>query len=253
MRKITTGKTGSTVLGTLLVDRNSFQPLNSADTLTLKGSTVEVEDDFDVVGGSSVRFYNGTNYAAVNAPSLSSNTNFTLPGDNGTAGYTLHTDGSGNLSWSDSSLNVNNQTADNSTYYPLMSTASSGTIADLATTTGKLEFQPSSGTLTVSNLTVSSDLEAGTITETSSMVLKTDIEPIENALDSVVALSGVSYTRIATGRRESGLIAEEVEKIIPEIVNETGDYKSISYSRLTAYLIEAVKDLRQKLNRVENG
>jgi len=122
-------------------------------------------------------------------------------------------------------------------------------VTDLSATDGDF-----SNNVTVSNdLTVTNDFSAGTITETSSIVLKTDVEPIAHALDSITALTGVSYTRIATGRRESGLIAEEVEKIAPELVIETGDYKSISYSRLTAYLIEAVKDLKKELVKIQNG
>jgi len=258
MRRISTGQVGDTVLGTLVTEDNTVRPLAGSDTLTLNGNTVAADVNFEITGGNSLRVYNGSNYVDVNAPSIGSNVNFTLPANTGTSGFVLRTDGSGNLSWVDVSFEVANQTADTATYYPLMSTSSSGSITGVTTTTGKLEFQPSSGKLTVTDgefadLTVTGDFEAGTITETSSIMLKTDIEPIANALDSISALAGVSYTRRATGRRESGLIAEEVEKIAPELVMETGDYKSISYSRLTAYLIEAVKDLRSELVKIQNG
>jgi hypothetical protein len=91
------------------------------------------------------------------------------------------------------------------------------------------------------------------ITETSSIVLKENINPLSNVLEQIMQLEGVSYVRKATGQKEVGLIAEEVEKIAPELVSVSGDYKSISYSRLTAYLIEAVKDLKSELEKVTDG
>ena len=78
------------------------------------------------------------------------------------------------------------------------------------------------------------------------------MEPIQNAVDKIVSLSGINYTRISSGRREAGLIAEEVEQVLPELVDSAGEYKSISYSRLTAYLIEAVKTLKIQLDEVRS-
>jgi hypothetical protein len=262
MRRITTGQTGDPLLGKLVVEDNTFSPRASGDSLQLSGNTVTVDVDFDVTDGNSVRIYSGSNYVDLNAPGLSSNVNFTLPSNTGTSGYVLRTDGSGNLSWVDVSFEVSNQTADTSTYYPLMSTSSSGSITGVTTTTGKLEFQPSSGTLTVTDiaatdgvfsndLTVTNDFTAGTITETSSRDLKTDIEPIADAVAKIVSLDGVQYTRRASGKREAGLIAEEVERVLPELVDSQGEYKSISYSRLSAYLIEAVKTLKSQLDEVK--
>ena len=82
--------------------------------------------------------------------------------------------------------------------------------------------------------------------------LKDNIETIENGLDKVEQLRGVTYTR---DEKESiGVIAQEVEKILPEIVLTAADEmgtKSVDYSRLTAVLIEAVKDLSTKVKKLE--
>ena len=270
MRRISTGVQGRTVLGNFVAETNRFTTRGVNQNIVLEPDGIgqtQVEGDlklnslspavggpanlvFESLDGGAVRFEvgdTGGNDYTLRLPSSAPNN-----------GQVIIADSSGFLSFQDINLPVSNQTADTATYYPLMSTSSSGDITGVTTTTGKLEFQPSSGKLTVTDgefadLTVTGDFEAGTITETSSIVLKTDIEPIANALDSISALAGVSYTRRATGRRESGLIAEEVEKIAPELVMETGDYKSISYSRLTAYLIEAVKDLRSELVKIQNG
>jgi hypothetical protein len=83
--------------------------------------------------------------------------------------------------------------------------------------------------------------------------LKDNIETLTNGLDKVEQLRGVTYTR---DEKESiGVIAQEVEKILPEIVLTADDEigtKSVDYSRLTAVLIEAVKELSAKLEKLEN-
>jgi hypothetical protein len=83
---------------------------------------------------------------------------------------------------------------------------------------------------------------------------------ITNALDNVIKLNGVRYTwnDIAqemgfSGKEEIGVLAQEVEAVYPEFVlynNDTG-YKMVSYSRLVAVLIEAVKELSAKVDKLE--
>ena len=83
--------------------------------------------------------------------------------------------------------------------------------------------------------------------------LKDNIETLEDGLDKVEQLRGVTYTR--DGRENIGVIAQEVEKILPEIVKTADDEmgtKSVDYSRITAVLIEAVKDLSARVKELEN-
>ena len=83
--------------------------------------------------------------------------------------------------------------------------------------------------------------------------LKDNIETLEDGLDKVEQLRGVTYTR--DERENIGVIAQEVEKILPEIVLTADDEmgtKSVDYSRLTAVLIEAVKELSVKVKELEN-
>ena len=82
--------------------------------------------------------------------------------------------------------------------------------------------------------------------------LKDNIETLEDGLDKVEQLRGVTYTR--DDRENIGVIAQEVEKILPEIVLTADDEmgtKSVDYSRLTAVLIEAVKDLSARVKELE--
>ena len=80
--------------------------------------------------------------------------------------------------------------------------------------------------------------------------LKEDIKPIEAALDRITRLQGVSYTwKERSGHdRTYGLIAQDVMKILPDIVTSDGTYYGINYSELPALLIEAIKEQQELIN-----
>lgn len=74
--------------------------------------------------------------------------------------------------------------------------------------------------------------------------LKTDISPIENSLNKVLKLNGVNYRRKDDlDKICMGLIAQNVEKYCPEVVQEHNNIKTVAYANLVALLIEAVKEL----------
>jgi hypothetical protein len=99
---------------------------------------------------------------------------------------------------------------------------------------------------------------AGALTEASSLKLKENIETSEGNLEKVVNLRPVTYNKIGSQTTELGLIAEEVAEVYPEFVqyDESGEPVGVNYSRLTAALIGAVKELTnqvQELNKKING
>lgn len=97
-------------------------------------------------------------------------------------------------------------------------------------------------------------LASGTVTASSDVKLKTNIKPIENALDKVLSLNGVIYERVDNSDSQIGLIAQEVEKVIPEVVypkNSPDETKSIAYANLVALLIEAIKEQNVKIKELE--
>lgn len=261
MRRISTGVQGRSILGNFVAETNRFttKEINQDLILDPNGSgNIRAESNLKINGttGSLILETNDGNDVKLQTAAGVSYT-LTMPTSAPADGQVLISNASGNLTFDDINLPVSNQTADTDTYYPLMNTATSGDITDLSVSSSKLSFQPSSGTLTVNdlsttNITATGNLEAGTITETSSRVLKTNIKPITGAINQISSLEGVSYIRITSGKKEAGLIAEEVEKILPELVESSGKYKSISYSRLTAYLIEAVKDLKKQIDSINN-
>lgn len=79
---------------------------------------------------------------------------------------------------------------------------------------------------------------------------KSDIQPLQGALGKVERLRGVSYTYNANGKHDIGMIAEEVGKVVPEVVSYEAngkDARGIDYARLTALLVEAVKQQQAEI------
>ena len=99
---------------------------------------------------------------------------------------------------------------------------------------------------------------ASTFTQSSDVRLKQDIQTINNALGLVSELRGVSYTR--DGKQEIGLIAQEVEAVVPQVVGTTEDgFKTVSYTNMVGLLVQAIKeqqkiidDLNSRLSKLEN-
>ena len=114
-----------------------------------------------------------------------------------------------------------------------------------------------SGTLSAMYLTSTGNLTiAGTFTETSSIVYKENVMPITNALDAIMSLVGVTYDRKnGSSKNEAGLIAEDVDKILPNLVkhNDDGSAEGIQYTKLTAYLIEAIKTLKAEIDELKGN
>ena len=93
---------------------------------------------------------------------------------------------------------------------------------------------------------------SGYIDSSSDLKIKTNIKTIENALDKVLKLRGVEFDRVDKNERQIGVIAQEVEKIIPEVVH--GDnLKSVSYGNLVGLLIEAIKELKKEINELKSN
>ena len=97
---------------------------------------------------------------------------------------------------------------------------------------------------------------AADITAYSDKRIKTDIKLIEDALNKVSKIGGYTFTRtdeVSKGQRQAGVLAQEVLEVLPEVVriNEETGYYTVSYGNITALLIEALKEERQKREALE--
>ena len=80
--------------------------------------------------------------------------------------------------------------------------------------------------------------------------LKENICTIKNALDKVSKLRGVEFDYKINGVHSIGFIAQEVEKVIPELVFGD-DPKSVAYQNFVALLVEAIKELREEVTELK--
>lgn len=97
---------------------------------------------------------------------------------------------------------------------------------------------------------------SGNLTAYSDIRLKTDIEVISDALARVLALRGVTYERIDSGQRQTGVIAQEVQAVLPEAVMVGEDENAtlaVAYGNLAGLLIEAIKELDAKVEALKHG
>jgi hypothetical protein len=84
--------------------------------------------------------------------------------------------------------------------------------------------------------------------------LKSNITTIPDALSKVTEMRGVHYVRNETGKDSSGVIAQELQKIAPELVLTAEDEMgtlSVNYGNITGYLIEAIKELKAEIEELK--
>lgn len=127
------------------------------------------------------------------------------------------------------------------------------TNATASSTTGNGALVVSGGIGCAGQITCGT-LSATTITETSSIELKENLNPITNALDTLLQLEAFTYDRKdGSSKNEAGLIAESVYKVLPNLVslNEDGNPEGVKYSKLTTYLLVAIKELTNEINELK--
>jgi len=258
-RRVSSGVVGGTGLGSLSVVSAVISSTVTDGDITLEPNgtgSVLVEADLFLHDQGDLQFgdADSSNYVAIQAPAaVATNYTLTLPAAvSGVSGYALTSDTNGTLSWSAAGAALTDNNSDSGTNYLVFTTQTSGflTTSRVATTTRPLSYQPSTGTFTCTALS------AGSITETSSIALKENLSPLSESLEMISNLRGWIYDRKDKSQyREPGLIAEEVEQVIPNVVtkDENGNPYGINYTRLTAYIIEAIKTLKIEIDSIKKG
>lgn len=109
------------------------------------------------------------------------------------------------------------------------------------------------------DLHVDGDVIAFSTTVPSDVALKTDIEMIPNALDKIDEVRGVTFTR-HNGQKSAGIIAQELEKVLPEAVrqkklalHDDKEYKTVEYDAIHGLLINCIKELKQEIKDLKNA
>ena len=228
---------------------------NISKLLTADGTanTQVLFNNANVLGGSSNFTFNST----TNLLTVSGNINVGNISSGNWAGnvITVAYGGTGLSSLTSNALMVGNATGN-------VKFVSPGNVGNVLTSNGTnwLSTAPvlvenPAGTFTLTgNLITTGDMTVqGTLYESSDIKLKKDVQTINDALDTLNNLRGVTFNWIKNDKQSMGLIAQETEKVIPYIVQEdTLGVRSINYTALVGLLIESIKELNNKVSDLES-
>jgi hypothetical protein len=232
-------------------------------------TTIKTKLDADGVLSGSIQVLGGTNI--VSASTDSNTVDFTITNGNITANLI-----GGVVSGSSQVLNIlsslNTYTGSNDT----LNTTQNGRLTSLEAATGSYETKGSGihsgsvgnyqfnsiGVGTAASTTAGEIRATGDITAffSSDIRLKENITPIPNALQKVNEISGNTYDwkegydEVHSHKgNDVGVIAQEIEQILPQIVtNRDNGFKAVQYEKIIPLLIEAIKELSAKVDRLEN-
>lgn len=136
---------------------------------------------------------------------------------------------------------ITDNTTTNDTRYLIFTDISSGALLSTDVSSSKLYFNPSSGTLTTTDYNSLSDIR-----------YKDNIETIYNGGDVVRAINPVTFNWKDTGKKAYGVIAQEIERVLPDIVSTAkSDIKTVSYDQIIPHLISAIKELQQEIDQLK--
>ena len=130
----------------------------------------------------------------------------------------------------------------NATFYPVFVAGTGNQTPSIRTAATAFTFNASTGTLTVGG-----DFDSG-----SDERLKKNIETVKGALKIIKNIRGVRFDWKESGKPSLGVIAQELEEVIPELVKGT-DNKTVTYNGLIAVLIEALKELQERVEVLEES
>jgi hypothetical protein len=145
-----------------------------------------------------------------------------------------------NSSYSNASI-TNDTASTTSTFYPTMATVATGSLTAVTVSSSKLYYTPSTGTLSSSDFSSLSDIR-----------YKKDLVKISSALNKVKDLSGYTFNLIESNTRSAGVVAQEVQAVLPEAIGGTEERLTVSYGALMGLIVEAIKELNDKVEDIQN-
>jgi len=108
------------------------------------------------------------------------------------------------------------------------------------------------GLVNINGKNLETELAEGKAQPSSDEQLKENISTIQNPIDKVNALRGVDFNWKENGKKQIGVIAQEVEKILPELVEMRPDgYKGVHYDNIVGLLIEAIKEQQKQIDELK--
>lgn len=106
-------------------------------------------------------------------------------------------------------------------------------------------------TVPSSALQVSGTITCIDVNSTSDVKLKENIHSIKDPLDKIMKINGVGFRWKDNKDEAIGVIAQDIEEVIPEVVKNSGDVKTVNYNGLIGVLIEAVKEQQRQIEELK--
>jgi hypothetical protein len=241
-----------TVANSLLTTANVVGTITANNTLTWDSTILTIGGNLTCTGAISGQGFVANNAGITSVGALSGVTTLSMGG--ALSGVTTITNGASTsiTSIGTAGFPVTNIYA--TTFTGNAITNSGGTLAVSATIAGANGdiMSVTTGKGTGYSINAAGTISAVDFVATSDARLKSDISTIADALTIVKGMRGVYFTRKGETDRSVGVIAQEVEAILPEVVyTGADDFKSVSYGNIVGVLIEAVKVLSERLEKME--
>ena len=259
---------------------------NNVVRLETTSTGIDVTGDLILENQSDLKFLeataNGTNYVGFQAPAnVASNVLWTLPAtDAAVSGYALISDASGNLSWGQAGGGISNVVEDSSPQlggsldiqnHNITGTGNINTTGQIGRDSndyiaftddtqldvyinGNNEFRFEAD----GDFHADGDVIAESTTIASDEKLKENINLINNPIQKIKQIRGVTFDWKRDGKKSAGVIAQDIEKILPEAVKEVQglkddeSYKTVNYNSLISILVESVKELSARVEELED-
>jgi len=225
--------------------------INADDEIELNSTLIDINGNVDI-SGTTVSAGKITADAGIDID------NFNIDGTTialSSGNMTLDAAGEINIDAGGGNITI----LDDGTGIAYLANSSSNFVIQSAVSDKDLLFKGNDGGSTITALTL--DMSAAgaatfnnDVTAFSDERLKSNITTIPDALSKVTEMRGVHYIRDATGQDSTGVIAQEMQKIAPELVRTADDEMgtlSVKYGNITGYLIEAIKELKAEIEELK--
>ena len=252
--------TGTNVQATDALKSDLFEPYNSGSAMVFDGDIEVVNTDQTVAvfkhvaAGPRINFTDNTNTWEVGFENSSAA--FIINTGIGNTRFKLETSGTltvPNLTTIESvSVGTDLEVTGDSRFDGVFN------VNGDATFTANVDIQ---GTLVMQDVLARNIRATGEVVtnySASDLKLKENLEIIPDALEKVSNINGYTFNYIGEEERVTGVVAQELEKVLPGIVFEVddrdkGNYKAVRYGNIVALLIQAVKELNEEVERLKNG
>ena len=153
-------------------------------------------------------------------------------------------------SFNGSATKINIASGGGSIHYPLFTSSYGVSANNIVYNDQNLSYNQTSNTLILENISASGVITATDFNSSSDIALKENVEVIDNPLDKLLELRGVTFDWKASKKSGVGVVAQDVEKVLPQAVGGSEDQKTVNYNAIIGLLVESVKQQQKEIEEL---